>query len=579
MRMRKIALVLSLCFAFFSNAQDANEQDLYTEQILNYHSDIEILNNCNVLITETIEVYALGNNIQRGIFRDLPLSYKYKGGNVHVGFNLISVKRDGHKEPYHTENMSNGIRIYAGSSDVYISNGIHKYQFTYEVDHVLGLFDEFDELYWNVNGNGWAFNINQVSATIHYPSGAKPIRHDAYTGKWGIQGNHFTVKEYEDSIHIATTRRFVSGENLTIAVAWEKDHLTYPTAAENLLYWIQSYILWIIGGMGIIIGFLFNFRMWSKHGRDPKPGTIIPLYYAPEGFSPAECVYLKQGGRKSDTMFGSMLISLAVKGLVEIDVDGNLGMFSKRTYTIKNLNIKPEKAKTPLTSVETYFYERLMGSNSTVSIESGKYNPKIQSTNTKLTTRIDKLQKDKYFVRNSHLKGKQFIMPLIVGVLGGFGYAFYGGTIAVLIGAFVLMLVMNFIFARLYEQPTAEGRKKMDEIAGFEMYLKYADKERIRLTNPPTMNFQHYEENLAYAIALGVAEEWAGQFNPADLEEAYTHHMPYFTGMAIADFGNLGSDLSRTISSASTPPSSSGSGSGGGGFSGGGGGGGGGGGW
>ena len=119
----------------------------------------------------------------------------------------------------------------------------------------------------------------------------------------------------------------------------------------------------------------------------------------------------------------------------------------------------------------------------------------------------------------------------------------------------------------------------MDEIAGFEMYMKYADKERIRLTNPPTMNFQHFEENLAYAIALGVAEEWSGQFDPKELEDFRTHHMPYYHGAAIASFTDFSSTLNSTISSASVPPSSSGSSSGGGGFSGGGGGGGGGGGW
>ena len=573
--MRKLLLLLFIGVAFVSDAQD----ELPYEHILSYHSDIEILDNCHARITETIEVNALGNDIQRGIYRDLPLSYEYKGGNVHVGFELIGVKRNGIPEPSHTESLSNGIRIYAGSSDVFIEHGVHTYEFTYKVDHVLGLFDDFDELYWNVNGRGWAFNISKVSATLHYPGDAKPVRHDAYTGKWGIQGNHFTVQEYEDSIYFETTREFIPGENITIAVAWEKGHLTYPTATEEFLYWLQSYILWFIGGLGILVGFLYNFRLWSKYGRDPKPGTIIPLYYAPKGFSPAECVYLKRGGRQSDTMFGSMLISLAVKGMVEIDVSGKSGLLSKRTYTIKNLNVEPENAKKQLTAVETYFYERLMGSRSTETIQSGKYNSRIQSTNTKLTKRVDKLQKGKYYVRNSHLKGRQFIMPLAVGVLGGICYAFYGGAIAVLIAAVVAMLIMNFIFARLYEQPTAEGRKKMDEIAGFEMYLKYADKERIRLTNPPSMDFEHYEENLAYAIALGVAEEWGGQFDPGVLKESYSHRMPYLTGMAIADFSNLGSDLSRTISSASTPPSSSGSGSGGGGFSGGGGGGGGGGGW
>ena len=97
--------------------------------------------------------------------------------------------------------------------------------------------------------------------------------------------------------------------------------------------------------------------------------------------------------------------------------------------------------------------------------------------------------------------------------------------------------------------------------------------------NPPTMDFDYFEKNLAYAIALGVADEWKNQFDVKMLEEATVTRMPYLTGITIASMASFSSSMSSTISSASTPPSSSGSGSGGGGSSGGGGGGGGGGGW
>ena len=578
--MNKLFLLLLtvLSFSIFGQDQEIDDSQKY-EHILNYHSDIRIQKDCKVLITETITVYAEGNEIRRGIFRELPTSYLYKGGNTHIGFKLLGVKRDGRSEDYHTENFSNGIRIYAGSPSVYIPTGVHTYEFRYEVNHVLGFFDNYDEIYWNVNGTGWEFYIDSISADVYFPEGAKLVQSFAYTGKYGMQGKSYTTEKFEGGVRFAGDRRLLGHENLTVSVAWNKDQLIYPTAWEEFIFWIQSYILWVISGLGILIGFLFNFRMWSKYGRDPKPGTIIPLFYPPADFSPAECIYLKREGRKSTSMFGSMLVGLAVKGLIKIDVSGNKGILSKRTYTVNNLNVSPDDSKKPLTSVEKYFYERLMGSRSTVSIQNGTYNPHVADTNKKLLAKVDQLQKDKFFIRNSHLKGRQFIIPVIAAIIGGICFNVYGGSLPVLIAGVVLMLVMNFIFSRLYEQPTVEGRKKMDEIAGFEMYMKYADKERIRLTNPPTMNFQHYEENLAYAIALGVAKEWAGQFDPIELEESFAHHMPYMTGMMLADFSSIGSDLSHTISSASIPPSSSGSGSGGGGFSGGGGGGGGGGGW
>ena len=146
---------------------------------------------------------------------------------------------------------------------------------------------------------------------------------------------------------------------------------------------------------------------------------------------------------------------------------------------------------------------------------------------------------------------------------------------------------LNWIFGRLYEQPTKKGRQVMDEIQGFIMYMKYANKERIKLMNPPSMDFQHFEENLSYAVALGVTKEWAGQFDQETLREANSGGMSYMDGFTfyyVAHFSAFGSELSSAISSAQTPPvSSGGSGGGysggGGGFSGGGFGGGGGGGW
>lgn len=578
--MKRILFLLGILLVPVTlSAQDALPVEKQYEHILHYHSDIYIRKNCHVKVVETIQVYAAGIQILRGIYRELPTSYAYKGGNVNVGFKLLGVKRDGKKEQYHTEDMDNGIRIYAGDPDYYVPVGVHTYEFSYEVDHVLGYFDKYDELYWNVNGNGWQFDMDSVTANVYLPEGAKLVQYTGYTGKYGIAGTSFRTKEISGGIHYTVTRQLTDHENLTVSVAWDKNHLKYPTAFENFIYWLMSYSLWIICGLGLLTSFLLNFRMWYKYGRDPKPGTIIPLFYPPTGFSPAECVYLKKGGYKSNTMFGSMLVSLAVKGMIKIELDAGKGLLAKRKYTIHNLYVEEADAKKPLTELESHFYKRLLGGRSTETIQQSTYNPRIQSANKNLIEKIDSKQKNVYFKRNNHLNAKQYLVTAAVGVAGGLAYAFLGGSLAILISAVVIMIGMNVIFGFLYEQPTAEGRKKMDEIAGFEMYMKYADRERIRLQNPPTMNFDHYEDNLAYAIALGVAKEWAGQFDPVELQEHFQHHMPFMAGMMMADFYNLGSDLSQTVSSAATPPSSSGSTSGGGGFSGGGGGGGGGGGW
>lgn len=548
------------------------------EHITSYHSDLIIQKNTHVKIKETINVLALGQEIKHGIYRDIPLSYNYRGGSVKVGFDLLNVKMDGKKTDYHTEFIYNGIRIYIGSKEKFVEQGHHTYEITYDVHHVLGDFENYDEFTWNINGNGWYFSIDSISANVYTPQGAKIIQYNGFTGVYGSTEKNYTSMEIEGGIRFIGTEGLDALENLTVSVAWEKGHLIYPTPWEEFIYFIQSYMLWIIGVLGILLGFTSNFIKWFRFGRDPKPGTIIPLFYPPTGFSPAECIYLKKAGKPSDDMFGSTLISLAVKGYINIEVKNTDG---DTVYIMTKVSTSEERPKKALTDIEQAFFNTIFSSKDLFIIKEGKFNKMVVIANELLEKKIEEKQNEVYIQRNSHLKTSHFIVPLLILIAGGLAYWFYGGMFGIIIGAIILQFLLNYLFGKLYEQPTKEGRKKMDEIAGFEMYLKYADSNRIKALNPPTLNFEHFEENLAFAIALGVANEWTNKFKVLnDISDFKAYHVPYLTGISLASTGSISSSLSQTISSASTPPSSSGSFSGGGGgFSGGGGGGGGGGGW
>ena len=39
--------------------------------------------------------------------------------------------------------------------------GQHRYEITYRTTRQIGFFAEYDELYWNVTGNGWTFPIER----------------------------------------------------------------------------------------------------------------------------------------------------------------------------------------------------------------------------------------------------------------------------------------------------------------------------------------------------------------------------------------------------------------------------------
>jgi uncharacterized membrane protein len=168
------------------------------------------------------------------------------------------------------------------------------------------------------------------------------------------------------------------------------------------------------------------------------------------------------------------------------------------------------------------------------------------------------------------------------------GLGFFSTAISPLAAvSFAGMVFVNPLFYYLLKAPTLAGRRLMDQIEGFKLYLSVAEKERLNLLNPPEKTPELFEKYLPYALALDVENQWSEQF-AAVLAQAGADGRGYtpgwYSGGSSSDVGstrfvsNLGGAFAGAISSSSSPPGSS-SGSGGGGFSGGGGGGGGGGGW
>jgi hypothetical protein len=167
------------------------------ERILSYDSEIQVHAGGSQFVTETIRVRAEGQRIKRGIYRDFPTEYRTRtGSRLRVEFRVASVERDGQPEPFHTRQLSNGVRVYIGRSDLFLKPGEYTYRLSYTTDRQLGFFDKHDELYWNVTGNGWDFHIDQVSARVQLPAGIPPqgITAEAYTGPQGAQNRDYRTK-------------------------------------------------------------------------------------------------------------------------------------------------------------------------------------------------------------------------------------------------------------------------------------------------------------------------------------------------------------------------------------------------
>lgn len=615
------------------------------ERILSFVSDVTVNPDASITVHETITVNAENNQIRHGIFRDFPTTYTDRNGvQVKVGFDVLDVSRDGHGEPWSREWQGNGVRLKIGDKDVYVDYGQHVYEITYRSTRQIGFFDTFDELYWNVTGNGWQFAIDQSRVIVRLPQGARIVQHAEYTGWQGSQANDSRVLDASGSLYTAETTGMLSpGEGFTVAVAFPKGLVTPPSDSQQWAWWISDNSGYFMLALSLVATLAYFLFAWNKVGRDPPKGTIIPLFAPPEGMGPAGVRYVTRYGF-DDRTFAAAVVGLAVKGRVKIADDDD-------AFTLTKLSPANAAAK-PLTGAEQAIYSALPSGS--LKLKQTNH-AKLRAIKTALQKSLDAEYNGKVFLRNWGWFGigllisvaclliAALLMPngeglagvMAIGFLGvwwgviiSFGWSaihgaihqsgvlnkigslgmllflipFVGGGIVMpagfaLTGALtpVLMLMaggavvlgaINVLFFYLLRAPTVPGRKLMDQIEGFRLYLATAEEERLKVLNPPEKTPELFERYLPYALALDCENQWNAKFTAVlaaaaaagATAPAWYSGSHWDSGRSSGFTDSLGSSLASSISSASTAPGSS-SGSSGGGSSGGGGGGGGGGGW
>ncbi|MCZ6862533.1 MAG: DUF2207 domain-containing protein [Alphaproteobacteria bacterium] len=614
----------------------APQANLNSERILDYRSRIEVERSGAVTVTETIRVVALGRKIKRGIFRDLPTRYRTKSGaRMKVGLQILDIRRDGKRENWRTESRSNGIRIYIGRKTYFLPRGIYSYTIKYRMTRMVGFFKGFDEIYWNVTGNGWAFTIERASAIIVLPSGARVMQSIGYTGRQGASGSAYIKRTGPNGETIfETTRPLRPRHGLTIAVGFAKGVVQAPSGSQRMGYFLSDNLSSIAALFGLAVLLLYYGAAWSYVGRDPAKGAIIPLYEPPHGFSPAAARYVRRMGWDNKA-FAAAVVDMAVRGFLTIKED------KRKKFTLERVT----EDTAALTRGEREIAGKLFKSSDTVKLVQ-KNHKKIRSGINALKSYLGLEFEKAYFLTNGgYMIPGVGIMVLALGgtvfgaddtataffiavwlsvwtigvyVLGAqalkawrggnwigavfmtlFFLPFLGGEIAAFVAlsamldwpavvAIAGMGALNGIFYQLMKAPTRAGRKIMDRLDGFAMYLSVAEKDRLNLMNPPDETPELFERFLPYALALDVEQKWserfAGVLASAKMADGTTYHPYWYHGTSWTSLGaggfasSLGGAFSGAISSSSTAPGSS-SGSGGGGSSGGGGGGGGGGGW
>ena len=605
------------------------------ERILRYLSDVQIQKDSSLEVSETIDVRAEHDRINHGIYRDFPTRYAGPNGTqYHVRFTFEGATLDGSAVPASASPVFNGVRIKIGDPDRLVDVGEHSYTIRYRATREIGRFPGFDELYWNATGNGWIFPIDVAEARIRLPEPVSFGQRAAYTGPQGsTASNAEVVQEARGDILFRTTQALGPFEGLTVSAAFPKGVVAQPTSGSKFLDWLADYGPPFLGGVGLIGLCYFYYVAWSRAGRNPRAGTVVPIFTPPDDLTPAGMRYVTKMGSDNRT-FAAALVDMGVRGHVRL-VEEDGGWLSGKKMRLERLSeamgLPPE---------EEAALDCLCEPGESILMEQ-KNHESFSAAQSALSGILKTEYEEKMFKRNlgwaaaglllfgaifwltcaavaaatygavmwqvGVVVGSLLVAALLwlafhespggkclltlVGVVA-FGIAFAVGMpllAAALNSGWWLSLILPLLAFPIVVSafwwiaaPTPEGRKVLDHIAGFKQYLSITEAERLDRMTPPKDTPELFEKYLPYAIALAVENHWAKRFAgvlaAASVQGQQTFvwysgsGSPWSNPTGFVD--SVGSSLSSAVGEASTAP-----GSGGGGSSGGGGGGGGGGGW
>jgi uncharacterized membrane protein len=616
---RIIVLLIVVGNCFFSVA-------LAEEAILSFKSDIRIYRDASANVTETILVTAEQEQIRHGIFRQLLVYFYDPDGKKHfTRYYINHVFNNSQPSPFHLGRTFNSLDIYVGDKDIVLTPGNYLYTLQYHVKNAVRFLADRDEFYWNITGNNWKFPIYRVEADITFPTDIRIAAYAAYTGVLGSKDKNSTVELVApNQLHVVTNHTLLSGEGLTVAIDWPKGLIYQPTLWQQLTH--GSYFL-AVQVILFLIGYFIAVLYWES--REPDAGAIVPLFEPPPSVSPAAMRYIYKM-RFDDKTFTTAIVSMATKGYLAIQQDQHDFTLIKKSKDTSMLSHGELALATSLFANQDMI---TLTNSSSVSINFAK-----KALKNRLRTEFENI----YFLTNNvylipaFLLSTLAILGIAMDVMGGLSQVWqiffllcflclivatipsdfavfiraclyktghivsnlWGMVKLFLIGIvllvvcmqyfqlmtltdvvfLIIIIVINTVFYHLLKSRTPKGRKLMDQIEGFKLYLMTTENDRFNRLNPPTDTPALYEKYFPYALALDVENEWGKRFETV-LQQANTltqHYQPtWYVGQSWGS-NSLPVFSAAMVSSVAYASSST---VGGGGSSGGGGGGGGGGGW
>ena len=533
-----------------------------------YNVNINVNENNSFDITEHISTYF--NEQRHGIFRTIPTRNQVKrtdGTSHSVKAKIKNIKASENCD-VSIENGNYVLQI--GDADTYVE-GEHDYTIKYT--YMLGEDQNngFDELYYNIIGDGWDTYIQNVTFKITMPKEFDKSKLGFSIGNYGTVGTYDINYDVNDNIITGSVARTLQpNEAVTVRLELEDGYFYF----NKTLYNFKLALLVAVPALLFIIVII----LWSKFGKDKKAVQTVE-FYPPNGMSSADIAFWQSGLIANNEKLTPLLIELANDGYIQIEeVETKSKKKSEFAITkIKDRYDENDRAK-------EIFFNGLFKNGTRNKIYKSDLEDDFYLTLNIIRELYNKPEK-----RHKVFEAKSLYMRILAwvlcalsvfAVLFNFSNLFDSNLKYILTLVGIIICIISFVFSFFIRKRTDEAVDILGKINGFKNFLETAEKDKLEalVDDDPA----YFYNILPYAYVLGVSDKWMKKFESIAVEppQWYYGYYPYNYIM----FSHFMRDTINSASNAMVSmPVQSGSGgsfsSGGGGFAGGGTGGGGGGSW
>lgn len=566
--MKKLSIIFSLIVSaailLSANVCAFANSEYY---INSYQVDMIVNEDNSINVTEHISAHF--NVEKHGIYRYIPIKnhiVRADGSELNQRAKIRHLKVN---EEYSTSTEDGNYVIQIGDEDITHTGDVdYTISYVYEIERDMN--EGFDELYFNIIGNGWDTSSKQVSFSITMPKEFDKSKLGFSKGKYGTVGNDSNVKYNVDGNKITgeVIGTLYPNEALTVRQELEDGYFTFDYSK----YYFKLATMIAVP----LLAFIIAFALWYKFGRDKKILDVVE-FYPPENMNSAE-VAMWNKGLISDTDTIGIMLELANEGYISIVEDSPQGKYKK------NIKYKIRKERSEYTGDDkqkrAFFNGLFKGKKTSVTID--ELENKFYETTHSITSEINLMRNKVFSSKSLMLRVVGWGLSILSGVLSVvFCANLLGGSekyICCIIG--VLIAVVAFILSCFIRKRTDDGYKYRQHINGFKLFLETAEKQRLEalVEENPT----YFYNILPFAYVLGVSDKWIKNFEGIAMEPPRWYYGYEYNPMTMYFFMHhaMPQAASKMISAPQSSSSGGGSfGGGGGGFAGGGFGGGGGGSW